>query len=81
MAKTLAFLVGASALAFMSMTVPQPASAGSHVGVEVGPGGVYIGPRHRHYYDEDDSYWRRHSRGAYNWDRDHHYRHHDWDDD
>jgi hypothetical protein len=35
-------------------TVPQPAFAGSHVGVEVGSGGVYIGPRHRHYYDEDD---------------------------
>ena len=54
MAKTFAFLVGASALALMSMTAPQPASAGSHLGVEFGPGGVYIGPRHRHYYDEDE---------------------------
>jgi hypothetical protein len=79
MAKTLAFLVGASAIALVSMaTVPQPASAGSHVGVEVGPGGVYIGPRHRHYYDDDDWRWRRHDhRGAY-WDRDYR-RHHNWD--
>ena len=44
MAKTLGFLVGASAIALLGMaTVPQPASAGTHVGVEVGPGGVYIG--------------------------------------
>jgi hypothetical protein len=79
MAKTLSFLIAASAIALLSMTTPQPASAGSHVGVEVGPGGVYIGPRHRHYYDEDD-YWRhRHSpRGAWYSDRDH-YRYHHWD--
>jgi hypothetical protein len=38
MAKKLAFLVGASALALAGMaTVPLPASAGSHVGVDVGP--------------------------------------------
>ena len=42
MAKTLAFLVGASAIALVGMaTVPQPASAGSHVGVEVGPGSLH----------------------------------------
>jgi hypothetical protein len=67
MVKTLAFLVGASAIALVGIaTAPQPAAAGSHVGVDVGPGGVYIGPRHRHYYDEDD-YWRRrhHERGAW----------------
>jgi hypothetical protein len=80
MGKTLAFLVGASALALMGITtVPQPASAGSHVGVDVGPGGIYIGPRHRHYYDEDDWRWRHpyHERGAY-WDRDYR-RYHHWD--
>jgi len=75
MAKKLAFLVGASALALAGMaTVPLPASAGSHVGVDVGPGGIYIGPRHSHYYDDD---WRWRHRGAY-WDRDH-YRYHHWD--
>ena len=59
MVKTLAFLAGASAIALVGIaTAPQPAAAGSHVGVDVGPGGVYIGPRHRHYYDEDDWYWR-----------------------
>ena len=42
MAKTFTFLIGASALALMSMTAPPPASAGSHVSIEVGPGGVYI---------------------------------------
>ena len=67
MAKKLAFLLGASAIALLGLTsVPQPASAG-RVGVDVGPGGVYIGPRHRHYYDDED--WRgRHRydhRGAY----------------
>jgi hypothetical protein len=79
MAKTLALLVGASAIALVGMaTVPQPAIAGSHVGVEVGPGGVYIGPRHRHYYDEDDWSWRhRHyPRGAW---YEEHRRYHDWD--
>jgi hypothetical protein len=77
MAKTLPFLIGASAIALVGLAVPQPASAGSHVGVEVGPGGVYIGSRHRHYYDEDD-YWRhRHyPRGAY-YERDRRYHH--WD--
>jgi hypothetical protein len=78
MAKTLAFLVGASAIALVGMgTAPQPASAGSHVGVEVGPGGIYVGPRHR-YYDEDDWSWRhRHyPRGAW---YDYHRRYHDWD--
>jgi len=77
MAKTLAFLVGASAIALVGIaTAPQPASAGSHVGVDVGPGGVYIGPRHRHYYDEDD-YWhhRHYPRGAY-YEHDHHRYHH-----
>jgi hypothetical protein len=79
MAKTLAFLVGASAFALMGMaTVPQPALAGSHVGVDVGPGGVYIGPRHRHYYDDDDWRWRHRydHRGAW---YDNHRRYHDWD--
>ena len=79
MAKTLAFLVGASAIALVGMaTVPPPAFAGSHVGVDVGPGGIYIGPRHRHYYD-DDWRWRHrnHDRGAYG-DRDYR-RYHDWD--
>ena len=78
MAKTLALLVGASAIALVGIaTVPQSASAGSHVGVDVGPGGVYIGPRHRHYYDEDDWSWRhRHyPRGAWY----EHRRYHDWD--
>jgi hypothetical protein len=78
MAKTLALLVGASAIVLVGMaTVPQPALAGSHVGVEVGPGGVYIGSRHRHYYDEDD-YWRHrhHDRGAW---YEEHRRYHDWD--
>ena len=77
MAKTLSFLVGASAIALVGFVAPQPASAGSHVGVEVGPGGVYIGPRHRQYYDEDD-YWRhRHyPRGAYD-ERDYHRDHHE----
>jgi hypothetical protein len=80
MAKTLALLVGASAIALVGMaTVPQPASAGSHVGVEVGPGGIYIGPRHRHYYDDDDWRWRHRydHRGAYS-DRDYR-RYHHWD--
>jgi hypothetical protein len=80
MAKALAFLVAASALALVgTATVPQTASAGSNVGVDVGPGGIYVGPRHRHYYDQDDSY-RRHSHyphGAYQ-DRDYH-RYHHWD--
>ena len=66
MTKTLAFLVGTSALALVGVaTVPQPASAGSHVGVDVGPGGVYIGERHRHYYDDDWRYHHRDHRGAY----------------
>jgi len=79
MAKTLSFLVGASAIALLGIAAPQPASAGSHVGVEVGPGGVYIGPRHRDYYDDDDWNWRhRHyPRGAW-YERDH-YRYHHWD--
>ena len=75
MTKTLGFLAGASALALMALAT-VPASAGSHVGVDVGPGGVYIGPRHQDYYDNDD--WRRHrhhERGAYS-DRDYRYRHH-----
>lgn len=81
MAKTLAFLVGASALALLGMaTGPQPAVAGSHIGVDVGPGGIYVGPRHRHYYDDDD--WRRRhrydERGAYQ-DRDYYDRRHHWD--
>jgi hypothetical protein len=79
MTKTLALLVGASAIALVGMaTVPQPASAGSHVGVDVGPGGIYIGPRHRYYYDEDDWSWRhRHyPRGAW---YEEHRRYHDWD--
>jgi len=78
MAKTLAFLVGAAAIVFVGMSAPQPASAGSHVGVEVGPGGVYIGPRHRHYYDDEDDWSWRHRhypRGA--WYEDHHRRYHD----
>ena len=79
MARTLAFLLGASAIALVGLTsAPQPASAG-RVGVEVGPGGVYIGSRHRHYYDEDDWRWRHryNERGAY-WDRDYR-RYHHWD--
>jgi hypothetical protein len=78
MAKTLVFLVGAAAIV-LGMTAPQPASAGSHVGVEVGPGGVYIGPRHRHYYDDEDDWsWRHrhHPRGAW---YEGHRRYHDWD--
>jgi hypothetical protein len=77
MLKTLSFLVGASALAFVGMaTVPQTASAG--VGVDVGPGGIYVGPRHRHYYDDDDWRWRHRydHRGAY-LDRDHRRYHRD----
>ena len=35
-----------------ALIVP-PTSAFSQVDVEVGPGGVYVGPRHRHY---DDGY-------------------------
>jgi hypothetical protein len=79
MAKTLAFLVGASAIALVGMaTIPQCAIAGSRVGVDVGPGGIYIGPRHRHDYDEDDWRWRHryHDRGAW---YDYHHRYHDWD--
>jgi hypothetical protein len=78
MAKTLAFLAGAAAIVFVGMSAPRPASAGSHVGVEVGPGGVYIGPRHRHYYDDEDDWSWRHRhypRGA--WYEDHHRRYHD----
>jgi hypothetical protein len=79
MAKTLALLVGASAIAFLGIaTVPHPASAGSHVGVEVGPGGIYIGPRHRHYYNEDDWYWRHRHYPSGAW-YDYHRRYHDWD--
>ena len=78
MARTLSFLMGVSAIALLGIVAPQLASAGSRVGVEVGPGGIYVGPRHRHYYDEDD-YWRhRHyPRGAW-YERDH-YRYHHWD--
>jgi hypothetical protein len=51
MANKLALFVGACAIALVGMvSVPQPASAG-RVGVDVGPGGVYIGPRHRHSYE------------------------------
>jgi hypothetical protein len=81
MTKTLAFLVGASALALVGMaTVPQPAVAGSHIGVDVGPGGIYIGPRHRHYYDDDDWRWRHRydERGAYG-DRDYYDHRHHWE--
>jgi hypothetical protein len=81
MPKTLAFLVGASALALVGMaTAPQPAVAGSHIGVDVGPGGIYIGPRHRHYYDNDDWRWRHRydESGAY-LDRDYYHRRHHWD--
>jgi hypothetical protein len=66
-------------LALLGLTnAPQPASAGG-VGVEVGRGGVYIGSRHRHYYDEDDWSWRhRHyPRGAWDYDRPRRYHH--WD--
>jgi hypothetical protein len=78
MGKKLALLVGASAIALVGMaTVPQPASAG-RVGIEVGPGGVYVGPRHRDYYDKDDWSWRHrhHDRGAW---YEGHRRYHDWD--
>jgi hypothetical protein len=77
MAKTLSLLIGAFAIALAGIAAPQPASAGSHVGVEVGPGGVYIGQRHRHYYDEDD-YWRHrgYPHGAY-YERDYHRYHHE----
>jgi hypothetical protein len=72
MTNTLSLLiVGASAIALVGIAAPKPASA-AHVGVDVGPGGVYIGERHRHYYDDD--YWRHHHRGAY-YEHDH-YRHH-----
>ena len=30
-----------------------PTSTFSQVGVEIGPGGVYVGPRYRHYDDGD----------------------------
>jgi len=72
MAKTLSLLLGASAIALIGIAALQPASA-AHVGVDVGPGGVYIGERHRHYYDDD---WRHHHRGAY-YERDHHRYHHE----
>jgi len=84
MANKLTLFVGACAIALVGMaTVPQPASAG-RVGVDVGPGGVYIGPRHRHSYDDDWRYRYRHDhRGAY-LDRDYRdrdFRRHrgDWD--
>jgi hypothetical protein len=71
MAKTLAFFLAASAIALLGVAAPQPASAG--VSVYAGPGGVYVGPRHR-YYGEDDWYWRHHHRhGAWR------YHDHDWD--
>ena len=79
MAKTLATLIGASAIALLGlMSAPQPASAG-HVGVEVGPGGVYIGPRHRHYYEEDDWSWRHRHYPRSAWDYDRPRRYHHWD--
>jgi hypothetical protein len=79
MAKTLAALIGASAIALLGVAaIPCPAAAGSHVGVEVGPGGVHIGPRHRYYYDDEDDWSWRHRhypRGA--WYEDHHRHYHD----
>jgi hypothetical protein len=76
MTKTLALLIGASAIALMGIAAPAPASA-ANVGVDVGPGGVYIGSRHRHYYDDDWRYHHRDHRGAY-LDRDYRRYHHEY---
>jgi hypothetical protein len=69
----MSLLISASAIALAGTAAPQPASA-AHVGVDAGPGGVYIGERHHRYYNDD--YWRHHHRGAY----DEHRRYHHWED-
>jgi hypothetical protein len=37
----------------MIIAAPAPSHAGSGVGVEVGPGGIAIGPRRDRYFDDD----------------------------
>ena len=78
MRKAILYLAGASLLGLVALAPGATcAKSDRDLGITVGPGGVYVGPKHdyrdRHRYDDryDDRYSDRHS---YNDDEDSRYR-------